>query len=178
MLPGDKSKEKFLSSLIRVNHAGEFGAKRIYQGQLDSIKGKAILEIIEHMKKQEEAHLEYFSEQLKARKIRPTLLMPIWSLYGYLLGKVTAQLSTEAAMTCTEAVEEVINEHYLEQIQILKKYQDEADLLNKIEQFRQEELEHRDIALKHDSKQAKGHKLLSLLIKSTCKVAIKMSKNL
>jgi ubiquinone biosynthesis monooxygenase Coq7 len=175
MLPGDKPREKFLSSMIRVNHAGEFGAKRIYQGQLNRIKDEDILKTIMHMKKQEEAHLEYFSEQLIARRIRPTLLMPIWNIYGYLLGTLTAHLSNEAAMACTEAVEEVINDHYLEQIKALKNYNEE-ELSNKIESFRQEELEHRDIALMHNSTKAKGHKLLSTLIKSTCKIAIKLSK--
>ena len=174
MLPGDKSKKSLLASIIRVNHAGEFGARRIYQGQLDHTKEQKSKDLIKHMKQQEEVHLEYFATELTKRKIRPTALMPIWNIYGYWLGAITARMGSKTAMACTEAVEEVINDHYLEQLSKLD--DSEGELKEKIEKFRQEELEHLDIAQLHDCTNAKGYKLLTGLIKASCKFAIKASK--
>jgi len=174
MLPGDKAKNNILASIIRVNLAGEFGAKRIYQGQLDYTKDPETIELIKHMKEQEEAHLKYFENELVKRRIRPTILMPIWKIYGYLLGAITARMGPKTAMACTEAVEEVINDHYLDQLMKLDK--NEKELKNKIEEFRQEELQHRGIAIKHDSLDAKGHNFLTAAIKTSCKIAIKLSK--
>jgi len=174
MLPGDKSKKNLLASILRVNHAGEFGAKRIYQGQLDHTKDSKAKALIEHMQQQEEVHLEYFAAEITKRKVRPSALLPIWNIYGYLLGAATARMGNKSAMACTEAIEEVINDHYLEQLAKLD--DNEKELKEKIEAFRQEELEHRDIALQQDSTGAKGHKLLTWLIKASCKLAIRASK--
>jgi ubiquinone biosynthesis monooxygenase Coq7 len=176
MLPGDRPKHKIISSIIRVNHAGEFGAKRIYQGQLDYTQDQETWNLINHMKKQEEKHLDYFANAIKKRRVRPTILMPLWHLYGYALGALTAKLGKTSAMACTESVEEVINEHYLDQLQKLTHYHEEKELKKHIEQFRQEELEHQSIAQQYDAAKAPMHKALAAVIKISCKFAIQMSK--
>jgi ubiquinone biosynthesis monooxygenase Coq7 len=174
MLPGDKKYNDLIADIIRVNHAGEYGAKRIYNGQEDFTKDKTILELIKHMATQEHQHLEYFENQITSRKIRPTLLMPLWHIYGYAIGAATAILGTKMAMTCTQAVEEVIDKHYTEQLKLIEN--SEPDLANHIEQFRQEELEHRDIAIENRSAEAVFHSIVSKAIKLSCKAAIRLSK--
>ena len=174
MLPGDKTKKQQIASMIRVNHAGEYGAKRIYLGQLDYIKDQKAKEVITHMASQEDVHLKYFEDEIVRRSIRPTILYPIWHIYGYALGAITAMLGTKAAMACTEAVEEVIDEHYQEQLKFLAS--DELELKEKIEKFRQEELEHKNIAIEYESSHARCYHFLSPLIKLSCKMAIRISK--
>jgi ubiquinone biosynthesis monooxygenase Coq7 len=173
-----QANQKSLQEIIRVNHAGEFGAKVIYAGQIAALKLKKdhqTLELVEEMKKQEDVHFEYFDEQLKKQKIRPTIMQPIWRVGGFALGFLTALADKRAAMACTTAVEEVIDEHYQSQLNSLK---EEKDLKEKIEKFRAEELEHRDIGYKNHAAEIKYFKPLTTFIKATTKFAITVSKKI
>jgi ubiquinone biosynthesis monooxygenase Coq7 len=174
-LPGDPDSKTMLAQIIRVNHAGEYGAKRIYEGQLRILKNSKSGPIIAHMKEQELKHLEYFEQQIAQHQVRPSLLQPLWHVSGYLLGVGTALLGPETAFACTEAVEDVIAEHYGAQIEALGA--DHPELKEKIIEFRQEEIEHQNIALEHNSTQAPAHKLLTQIIKCGCKLAIKLAKH-
>lgn len=175
--PGDLTEEEFIEQVIRVDHAGEYGAKRIYQGQMDVLKKSPSYETIKHMAEQEEEHLAYFSEQIGERKVRPTALMPLWHVGAYAMGAATALMGEKAAMACTVAVEEVIDEHYQDQLEQLddKKY---ADLKKKIEKFRAEELEHRDIGLENKAEEANGYQLLRGAVRGATKLAIELSKRI
>lgn len=174
--PSDLSKQEKIERMIRVNHAGEYGAKRIYAGQLAVLKGKKSAEIIRHMAKQEEEHLQEFSTMINGRKVRPTAMLPLWHLAGYALGTATALMGEKAAMACTVAVEEVIDKHYAEQMEELKNDRGEKELYKKVKKFRDDELEHRDIALNHDAEAAPAYQLLSKGIKAISKTAIWISK--
>ncbi len=159
---------------IRVDHAGEYGAARIYAGQLAVLGGGARGAVIEHMRAQEQRHLEVFGEMISARRVRPTALLPFWHAAGFALGAASAVLGEKAAMACTVAVEEVIDAHYAAQEAALG--EGETGLRETIASFRAEELAHRDIALEHGAEQAPGYRLLSALIKTGCRVAIKLSE--
>lgn len=172
-LPGDAPKAEDIARIVRVNHAGEFGAKRIYEGQLAVLKGKPSEPVIAQMKEQELAHLKYFEEEIAKRHIRPTALAPLWNIAGFALGAVTALMGEKAAMACTVAVEEVIDEHYRDQLARLD--DSEAALKEKIETFRQEELEHRDTGLQHHAEQAPAYPLLSFAVKTGSRAAIWLS---
>jgi ubiquinone biosynthesis monooxygenase Coq7 len=176
-----------LHEIIRVNHAGEMGAKVIYAGQIAAFrlkKDEETLKIIRHMQKQEDEHFEYFDEKMKKEQVRPSLMQPIWKVGGFALGFLTAMLDKRAAMTCTTAVEETIDLHYQEQLNEVEeelKNNDNSELKNlseKIEQFRQEELEHRDIGYEHDAGELKYFTPLSHFIKATTKFAIAVSKKI
>jgi len=173
-LPGDPTPRQKLERLIRVDHAGEYGAKRIYQGQLAILGRGDKAELIAHMQAQEQVHLDTFAGLIADRRVRPTALLPIWHIAGYALGAVTAVLGTRAAMACTVAVEEAIDEHYAAQAAELG--DDEAPLRATIETFRAEELEHRDIGLEHEAELAPAYRLMSRVIKAGCKVAIAVSE--
>jgi ubiquinone biosynthesis monooxygenase Coq7 len=175
-LIGDK-KPDTLDSMIRVNHAGEYGAKRIYQGQL-AVLGDTpkIKKLLEHMAEQEQEHLEFFEHEITARGVRPTALHPLWHVAGYALGAVTAKMGVEAAMACTVAVETVISEHYQEQIDILKNNPAEKKLYTAIKKFKSEEEEHHAIGLKHGAEQAAAYPLLLRGIKLGARLAIKIAK--
>ena len=175
-LPGDTTSES-IESMIRVDHAGEYGAKRIYEGQL-AILGKEpkFKKLIEHMAAQEQVHLEFFDKEIATRQIRPTALHPLWHVAGYALGAITAKMGAEAAMACTVAVEEVISEHYADQLNALKKNTREKKLHAAIKKFKAEEEEHHDIGLKHDAEQAAGYPLLTKVIKSGARLAIAVAK--
>jgi 3-demethoxyubiquinol 3-hydroxylase len=179
-LPGSLSKEQIIQQLIRVNQAGEYGAKRIYQGQMAVLKNDSCIGALKHMAEQEEEHLSYFNGQVRDRMVRPTALMPVWHVLGYALGAGTALLGKKAAMACTVAVEEVIDEHYQQQLVLLKtRYADEETILaTQIEQFRQEELEHRDTGLEHHAKETPGYDLLTGAIKAGSRLAIWLSKRI
>ena len=169
---------KQIHDAIRVNHAGEYGAKQIYQGQLAVFKLKndqETVDLITHMKEQEDVHFDYFNQKIIDQKIRPTIMQPLWKVAGLALGAGTALLGKKAAMACTVAVEEVIDEHYQNQLENLDA---DADLKEKIEQFRQEELEHRDIGLEHEAEDLSFYKPLSLAIKTASKLAIAISTRL
>lgn len=173
-IPGDLTKEQMIEQMIRVNHAGEYGAKKIYEGQLSAIKDKETFDLVKHMAEQEEEHLKFFEKELLKRNIRPTALLPVWHVAGYMLGKVTALIDKKVAMACTVAIEEVIDEHYQEQIKELG--EDEKNLKKNIEKFRNEELEHRDIGLENQAKEIPGYFIFSSVIKIAGKAAIKIAK--
>ena len=177
------SNQKKIHEIIRVNHAGEFGAKVIYDGQIAALKLKKdheTIKLVQHMKEQEDVHFDYFDAEIRRQKIRPTLMQPLWKVGGFALGFFTALLDKKAAMTCTTAVEETIDEHYQEQIKYLEKEENSsggvAELKKKIIKFREEELEHRDIAYDNNASELKGFAPLSALIKGVTKFAIAVSK--
>jgi ubiquinone biosynthesis monooxygenase Coq7 len=180
----NQEKSKKIAEILRVNHAGEFGAKVIYSGQIAALKLRRDhegVELVEHMKKQEDEHFDFFDEEIIASKTRPTLMQPIWRIGGFALGFATAILDKKAAMCCTTAVEEVIDEHYQEQIKYLEKEnlsEKEEKLVAKIKQFRAEELEHRDIAYENEAAKLSYFKPLSAAIKFTTKFAIAVSKKI
>ena len=171
-----KKDKDFINQAIRVNHAGEFGAKRIYEGQIKYLKDDKDIEIVKQMYKQELKHLDYFNDELIKRDIRPTVLMPLWNKLGFALGAITAKIGTKTAMACTVAVEEVIEEHYQEQIDKLKKNQEEKLLLKKIKKFQKEESEHKDIGLDNDAINSPGYTVLAMCIKKASRCAIWLSK--
>lgn len=170
-LPGDPPAA--VEAMIRVDHAGEFGAVRIYEGQLSALPPGPARDAVVEMAAQEKRHLETFERIIVERRVRPTLLSPLWRVAGFALGAVTARMGPRAAMACTVAVEEVIDEHYREQAGRLGR--DEQALKEVIEEFRAEELEHRDIALDHDAERAPGYPLLSALVETGSKAAIWLS---
>lgn len=159
---------------IRVDHAGEYGAERIYAGQLAVLGRGPKGEMLRHMLAQETAHKTAFEALIAQRRVRPTALLPLWHVAGFALGAITAALGEKAAMACTVAVEETIDAHYAAQHDAL--CADEQGLKDKIEAFRQEELEHREIGLAHGAEQVLGYRLLSGLIRTGCKAAIKISE--
>lgn len=167
---------KDVEKIIRVDHAGEYGATRIYAGQLAVLGRGPHAATLRHMLAQEEAHLATFSRLVAERRVRPTVLMPLWHLAGFALGAATAAMGPRAAMACTVAVEEAIDEHYAAQEAVLG--DDEAALRETVQKFREEELEHRDIALAHEAEKAPGYRLLSALIKTGCKAAIAISEQI
>jgi len=175
-LPGDPTPRQTVERVIRVDHAGEYGAKRIYEGQLAVLGRGEYGPVIEHMKEQEQVHLDTFARLIAERRVRPTALLPFWHVAGFALGAATALMGHRAAMACTVAVEEAIDEHYQAQEKALG--DDEATLRGHVEKFRAEELEHRDIGLEHEAEQAPGYRLLSAAIKTGCKVAIKLSERI
>ncbi len=173
-LPGDPTRRDLVERFIRVDHAGEYGAARIYEGQLAVLGRGPKAELLQHMKDQEQHHLDTFSKLVARRRVRPTALLPFWHLAGYALGAATAALGERAAMACTVAVEEAIDEHYASQSAVLG--DDEAELRDTIERFRAEELEHRDIGLENEAELAPAYRLMSAVIKAGCKVAIAVSE--
>jgi ubiquinone biosynthesis monooxygenase Coq7 len=175
-LPGDLTKRGMIERMVRVDHAGEYGARRIYQGQIDVLGNGPKGDVLRHMQAQEDHHLETFSRLIAERRVRPTALLPLWHLAGYMLGATTAAMGERAAMACTVAVEEAIDEHYRAQVAALGT--DEIALRNTIEVFRAEELEHRDIGLANEAELTPGYKALSFLIKTGCKVAIAVSERI
>ncbi len=177
-LPGDPSKEEYVERLIRVDHAGEYGAVRIYEGQLAILGKKPSGPIVQHMLEQEKAHLATFDKLINERRVRPTALMPLWHVAGFALGAATAMMGERAAMACTVGVEEAIDEHYQSQIEALEPYSDEANLRETCVTFREEELEHRDTGLDHGAKQAPGYEVLTGAIKAGSKLAIWLSKRI
>ncbi len=171
-----KPPRELVSEMIRVNQAGEYGAKRIYEGQLAVLRNAPCGKTIEHMAHQEERHLEAFNRLLVERRVRPTALSPLWHAAGYALGFLTARLGEKAAMACTVAVEEVIDAHYAEQEKILEDIGEEEALKSQIKKFRSEELEHRDIGLALGAEETTGYFLLKGLIKVGSQAAIWLSK--
>ena len=172
-----KTDRKILEEIIRVDHAGEYGATRIYEGQI-AIFGKdtKIGRTIKHMADQEQEHIEKFQELIISQRVRPTLLLPLWNIAGYALGAGTALMGEKAAMACTVAVEKVIGEHYEEQTGLLK--EDQKKLKQTIKKFAADELEHHDIGIAHDAESTPGYKLLTKVIEIGCKTAIIISKKI
>ncbi len=176
ILPGDLPTEKMLERFVRVDHAGEYGAVRIYEGQLSVLGKSASAEIIKEMAEKEREHLKKFSNLIGERRVRPTALMPIWHAAGFALGAATALMGEKAAMACTNAIEEVIEEHYAKQAAALG--DDEAALRDTIIEFRKDELEHRDIAREHEAEQTPGYEHLSSVIKKGSRMAIWLSERI
>jgi ubiquinone biosynthesis monooxygenase Coq7 len=178
-LPGDLPREDELARMIRVNQAGEYGARRIYEGQL-AVMGRKHPnhDTVKHMHEQELRHLETFDRLVSERRVRPTALQPIWHIAGFALGAATAMMGDRAAMACTVAVEEVIDEHYAKQSERLEEDRNEAELRDTIEEFRAEELEHRDTALEHGAEQAPGYEVLTAAVKTGSRLAIWLSERI
>ena len=171
-----KNRKERLEQIVRINHAGEFAAKHIYAGQLkftcDPKEKKKILEMAKH----EEEHLEYFEKQIVENKYRPTILQPVVRHLAYGVGALSALCGKDAAMLCTHAVEDVISQHYKEQEDILGA--EDKELKEHIQQFREEEEEHYDIAESYDLKGVRGGKLFEKVIKAGCNIGIKLTKYL
>jgi len=165
-----------VKEIIRVDHAGEYGAAQIYAGQLAVLGRSAHAPELRQMQAQEQAHLELFSDLIHRRRVRPTVLLPVWRVAGFALGAITAALGPRAAMACTVAVEDTINEHYAAQEAELG--EDEPELKDAITRFRADELMHRDIALANGAEQAPGYRLLTAVIRTGCKAAIRISKKI
>jgi ubiquinone biosynthesis monooxygenase Coq7 len=175
-LPGSLTPREDLERIIRVDHAGEYAASRIYAGQIAVLGRGAKGDILRHMKAQEQVHLDAFSNLIADRRVRPTALLPLWNIASFALGAVTAAMGEKAAMACTVAVEETIDAHYA--AQSVRLGPDEADLRDTIEVFRAEELEHRDIGLENGAEQAFAYRLLTKVIKTGCKAAIGLSERM
>lgn len=175
-LPGDPSREEEIQRMLRVDHAGEYGAVRIYAGQLAVLGRTPAGRVIRRMADQERKHLDRFDRLLPLRRVRPTLLGPLWHAAGFALGAATALLGERAAMACTVAVEEVIDEHYTAQAEALGA--DEPELKATIEEFRRDELAHRDEGLAHGAAEAPGYESLSAAIKTASRLAIWLSTRL
>ena len=166
-----------LEEIRRVAPAGEYGATKIYDGQIAIFgKNSKLGKTIQHMADQEQEHIDKFNELILEHRVRPTALLPLWNVAGYALGASTALMGEKAAMACTVAVEKVIGEHYQEQLELLG--DDHKDLKKTISKFRDDELEHHDIGIEHDAENAPGYKIMSKVIELGCKTAIAISKKI
>lgn len=179
-LAGNSVIERRLHEMIRVDHAGEAGAVRIYEGQLAvfrAAKPRAkIVRDLEHMADDEAVHLDAFNKVVAQRGVRPTVMNPLWGAAGYAMGVATALMGEKAAHACTAAVEEVIDEHYRAQVAELGREPDEAELRDMVERFREEEVAHKEKALAQGAADAPGYALLSGAIKAACRLAIRVSE--
>lgn len=175
-LPGDPDDDEEVARMIRVDHAGEYGAVRIYEGQLAVLGRTASAKVIREMAAGERQHLERFEKLVVARRVRPTALGPLWHVAGFALGAASALLGERAAMACTVAVEEVIDEHYREQAERLGDR--EPALKATIEEFRGDELQHRDVGLAHGAAEAPVHDILTAAVKTGSRLAIWLSTRL
>ena len=175
-----KTDKKLLEEIIRVDHAGERGASKIYEGQLlalNTIKKNDVLKKkIEEMKIHEEEHLEYFKNEIKKRNIKPTIFLPVWDILGVSLGFGSVLLGKTAAMLCTASVEEIIDKHYLNQIDKLEN--DEKKLKEKIKKFRDDEINHKDIAYENGAKKTGPYLIMDKIIKTTSQIAISISQKI
>jgi ubiquinone biosynthesis monooxygenase Coq7 len=169
-LPGEPGRKALLARMIRVDHAGEYGAKRIYEGQLAVLGQGRHGPTIRKMADQELEHLQAFEKLMVERRVRPSLIQPLWHVAGFALGAATALLGEKAAMACTVAVEEVIDGHYARQY--AKLGEDEAPLKQTISKFRADELEHRETGLANGAEAAPGYTVLTTAIKLGTQAAI------
>ncbi|XP_003707332.2 ubiquinone biosynthesis protein COQ7, mitochondrial isoform X1 [Megachile rotundata] len=169
---------KLLDTIIRVDHAGELGADRIYAGQMAVLGRTAVGPTIQHMWDQEKKHRAKFEELIQKYRVRPTVLTPLWNVAGFVLGAGTALMGEKAAMACTVAVETVITEHYNDQLRRLMESNEKIDkeILETIKKFRDEEQEHHDTGIDHGAEQAPFYQALTNVIKCGCKAAISVSK--
>ena len=169
----DAKKHALIDRILRVDHAGESGARRIYEGQLYVLGDKAGSAEIKEMYEQERHHYETMSRLVRERRARPTLLLPLWDVAGFVLGAATAALGKEAAMACTEAVETEIGNHYNAQLRELLEVAPEDEELRRIlTEFRDDELEHLDKAMEEGAAQAPAHDVMVRVIRAGCKAAI------
>ena len=169
-----------IEEFIRVDHAGERGAVKIYEGQLLAlntlIKDESLKKTIEEMKIHEKEHCDFFENEIKKRKIEPTKFLPLWDLLGVGLGFGSTLLGKKAAMLCTASVEEVIDEHYQSQIDQLGS--EEKDLKKKIIKFREDELHHKDIAYEEGATKKGVYSIMDKIIKTGSKIAINISEKI
>jgi len=175
-----KTNKKILEEIIRVDHAGERGAIKIYEGQLLALKtfkqDEDLKKQIEEMKEHEKEHYEFFDKEIQKRNIKPTKLLPLWDLLGVTLGFGTAMMGKKATMLCTASVEEVIDGHYKNQIHTLE--EDEKELKNKINKFRDDELNHKNIAYESGATKDGLYGVLDKIIKTSSHIAIKISEKI
>ena len=175
-----KTNQKILEEIIRVDHAGERGAIKIYEGQLLALKtikqDESLKDKIEQMKEQEKEHLEYFEKEIQKRKIKPTYLLPLWDIMGVTLGFGTALLGKKAAMLCTASVEEVIENHY--QNQLKKLGNDEMELKAKIEKFKGDEVDHKNMAYEAGATNKGMYSIMDQLIRVGSRIAITVSEKI
>ncbi|MBD1134800.1 demethoxyubiquinone hydroxylase family protein [Pelagibacterales bacterium SAG-MED47] len=175
-----KNSKNRIEEFIRVDHAGERGAVKIYEGQLLAlntiIKDESLKKTIEEMKVHEKEHCQFFENEIKKRNIKPTKLLPLWDLLGVSLGFGSTLLGKKAAMLCTASVEEVIDEHYQNQIDYLGN--DEKVLKKKIVKFREDELHHKDIAYKKGATKKGLYSIMDKIIKTGSKIAINISEKI
>ena len=175
-LPGDLPPDALVERMIRVDHAGEFGAVRIYEGQMAVLGKGPAADTLRGMAEQERGHLEEFDRLMVERRVRPTLLTPLWHMAGFALGAGTALMGEKAAHACTVAIEEVIDEHYGQQADQLG--DDESELRDTIERFRDHEIAHRQEALERGALEAPGYEVLTSAIKVGSRLAIWLSERL
>ena len=176
----EKTNPKILEEIIRVDHAGERGAIKIYEGQLLALKtikqDQDLKNKIEEMQEHEKVHLEYFEKQIQKRKIKPTYFLPLWDIMGVTLGFGTALLGKKAAMLCTASVEEVIEDHYENQLKKLGN--DEKDLKKKIEEFKEDESHHKNTAYNSGATNNGIYSIMDKLIKTGSRIAITISEKI
>tara|TARA_B100000700_G_C14908438_1_gene791002 strand:- start:328 stop:861 length:534 start_codon:yes stop_codon:yes gene_type:complete len=176
----EKTNQKILEEIIRVDHAGERGAIKIYEGQLLALKtikqDKILKDKIEEMKDHEQEHLDYFEKEIQKRKIKPTYFLPIWDIMGVALGFGTTMLGKRAAMLCTASVEEVIEDHY--QNQLKKLGNDEMELKAKIEEFKKDEVDHKNIAYDLGATNKGIYSVMNKVIKTGSRIAIAISEKI
>lgn len=172
-LPGEPDRAETVARMIRVDQAGEYGAKRIYEGQLSILAGTEDEPVLRMMLDQELEHLDYFDKLLAERHVRPTVLQPFWHIAGFALGVGTALLGREAAMACTVAVEDVIEEHYTAQAQQLG--EDEKELRTVIKEFRDDERHHRAVGIEEGAEGAPAYLVLTGAMKAGSRLAIWLS---
>ena len=173
--PGEPKPDR--EAMLRVNQAGEYGAARIYAGQLAVLgRSSPAAHQVARMAAQEQRHLDRFNQLMAERRVRPTALQPLWSVAGFALGAATAMISEKAAMACTDAVETEIDRHYSEQLAALG--DEDPEFAADIRDFQAEELEHRDTARAHGAEEAIAYPLLTTAIRAGCRLAIELSKRI
>ncbi|KAK4310122.1 hypothetical protein Pmani_018297 [Petrolisthes manimaculis] len=172
--------KRVIDRIIRVDHAGELGADRIYAGQMAVLGKTSVGPVIQHMWDQEKEHKAKFEELIPQYRVRPTVLVPLWNVAGYVLGAGTAMLGREAAMACTVAVESVITDHYNSQLRELVNLGEEEhkELIETIKKFRDDEMDHHDTGLAHDAEMAPAYTALTNVIKAGCKAAVWVSERI
>ena len=176
----EKTNPKTLEEIIRVDHAGERGAIKIYEGQLLALKtikqDENLKNIVEEMREHEKEHLEYFEKEIQKRKIKPTYMLPLWDIMGVALGFGTVLLGKKATMLCTASVEEVIEKHYENQLK--KIGSDEKDLKDKIEKFKSDEVNHKNIAYEAGATNQGLYSIMDKIIRTSSKIAITISEKI
>lgn len=173
--PGERRPDR--ASMVRVDQAGEYGATRIYAGQLAVLRANCPeAKLIARMAAQEQRHLKRFNHLMAERRVRPTALQPVWNIAGFALGAATALMSEEAALACTDAVETEIDKHYASQLAELGS--DDPELSSDIAEFQADELEHRDTARAAGATNAPAYPLLTAAIRAGCRMAIGLSKHI
>ena len=176
----EKTNQKILEEIIRVDHAGERGAIKIYEGQLLALntfkQNEELKKTIENMKEQEKKHFEFFDKEIQKRKIKPTVFLQLWDLMGVALGFGTTMIDKKAAMLCTASVEEVIENHYDNQLN--KIGEDEKDLKIKIEKFKGDEVNHKNIAYESGATKNGLYSIMDKIIRTGSKIAITISEKI